>query len=59
VRRAEADALGNEPALYETFSGRVEMMCEDIRSFLRDRRLGGRRVAAYGASARGTMLLNV
>jgi hypothetical protein len=32
---------------------------DDIRSFLHDRRQANRRVAAYGASPRGTMLLNV
>jgi hypothetical protein len=59
VRLAEADALLDQPALYEIFAERVAVACEDIRGFLRDRRQGGRRVAAYGASARGTMLLNI
>ncbi len=59
VRQAEAEVLAEQPALYEAFAGRVAMARADIRGFLDDRRDAGRRVAAYGASARGTMLLNV
>ena len=59
VRQAEAEALADHPGLYDDFAERVALACADIRGFLCDRRQANRRVAAYGASARGTMLLNV
>nr|WP_294529618.1 methyltransferase C-terminal domain-containing protein [uncultured Rhodopila sp.] len=55
VRLAEAD----QPALAAVFNDRAALARDDIRGFLRARREAGRRVAAYGATARGAMLLNV
>jgi hypothetical protein len=59
VRLAETAALADQPALYAGFAGRVSAAQQDIRAFLRVRRQAGRKVAAYGATARGAMLLNV
>jgi hypothetical protein len=59
VRLAEMAALTDQPALFDGFAGRVDLAQHDIRAFLRFRREAGRKVAAYGATARGAMLLNV
>nr|WP_294550448.1 class I SAM-dependent methyltransferase [uncultured Rhodopila sp.] len=58
VRLAEAEAEAQRPALYRQFAGRVAVAREDILGFLRDRRRAGRVVAACGATARGSALLN-
>jgi len=55
VRLAEALENGDQPALCAEFSDRVAVAREDIRTFLRVRREADRCVAAYGATARGTM----
>jgi hypothetical protein len=54
VRLAEA----KQPALAANFAARAALARDDIRAFLRDRRDAGRRVGAYGATARSAMLLN-
>ena len=59
VRQAEASATVAQPDLYTGFSDRVSAARDDIVSFLQIRREAGRRVAAYGAAARGTTMLNV
>jgi len=58
VRQAESWAGLDRPDGYDTFAARVEAAREDVRDFLRVRRSSGRRVAAYGAAARGNTLLN-
>ncbi|PPQ29079.1 hypothetical protein CCS01_22880 [Rhodopila globiformis] len=55
VRTAEAAAQEGQP---DSFRDRVALACDDIRGFLRIRQEAGRRVAAYGATARGIALLN-
>jgi C-methyltransferase C-terminal domain/Putative zinc binding domain len=57
VRQAEALAVA-DPALYAGFNDRVAVVRDDIRAFLQVRREAKRRVAAYGATARGATLLN-
>jgi SAM-dependent methyltransferase len=57
--RAEEDALGlGAPAYYLEFAARVEALGQDLRGLLANLRSDGRRVAAYGAAAKGTVLLN-
>jgi 2-polyprenyl-3-methyl-5-hydroxy-6-metoxy-1,4-benzoquinol methylase len=58
VRMAEAFAEQDRRGLYAAFSERVATACEDIRGFLQNKRAAGRRVAAFGAAARGSTLLN-
>jgi 2-polyprenyl-3-methyl-5-hydroxy-6-metoxy-1,4-benzoquinol methylase len=58
VRMAEAFAEQERRDLYAGFSDRVAAACEDIRGFLQNKRGAGRRVAAFGAAARGSTLLN-
>jgi hypothetical protein len=58
VRAAEVFAEQDKRDLYAGFSDRVAAACEDINGFLRNKRAAGRRVAAYGAAARGSTLLN-
>jgi SAM-dependent methyltransferase len=57
VRLAEAGDRDQED-LYTGFAGRVAAAQDEIREFLRTRHAAGRRVAAYGVAARGSMLLN-
>ena len=58
VRMAEAFAEHERRDLYAGFSDRVAAACEDIRGFLQNKRAAGRHVAAFGAAARGSTLLN-
>jgi SAM-dependent methyltransferase len=43
---------------YRGFAARVERLKTDLVALLRERKVGGRRIAAYGASAKGSTLLN-
>jgi len=43
---------------YRGFQDRAELIRDDLRSFLEAERASGRRVAAYGAAAKGNTLLN-
>jgi SAM-dependent methyltransferase len=45
-------------AYYRDFSTRVDRLKHNLRALLVDLRAAGRRVAAYGASAKGSTLLN-
>jgi hypothetical protein len=57
---AEEQALGMcEPAYYRAFAGQVHALCAELRSMLKGLRADGRRVAAYGAAAKGATLLQV
>ena len=58
VRHAEASAEAQWHELCAGFSDRVAAARADIREFLETKRAAGRRVAAYGAAARGSALLN-
>ena len=46
------------PAFYGDFDRRVGELLEELRSFLAERRANGRRIAGYGAAAKGSVLLN-
>lgn len=58
LRQAERCAELDRRDIYSGFSERVAMARNEILGFLRNRRAGGRRVAAYGAATRGGTLLN-
>jgi hypothetical protein len=47
-----------EPETYSEFSSRVDERRREIRELLLARKAEGRRLAAYGAAAKGVMLLN-
>lgn len=47
-----------ELATYQRFQARVERIKHELLSFLIEQRLNGRKVAAYGAAAKGNTLLN-
>jgi len=53
--KARLDRIGG----YRGFAERVRAACDGFKSFLREQRRLGRRVAAYGAAAKGNTLLNV
>jgi SAM-dependent methyltransferase len=56
--REEAHWGVHEPETYSEFSSRVDERCRALRDLLLDRKREGRRIAAYGAAAKGVMLLN-
>ncbi len=58
LRQAETLAGLDQPQGYLSFAARADAAREDVRAFLQVRRAGGRRVAAYGAAARGITMLN-
>ncbi|MCP8940096.1 class I SAM-dependent methyltransferase [Alsobacter sp. SYSU M60028] len=58
VRADEAAAGLDGDAAYEGFTPRVEKVRDDLLAFLRTAKAEGRRVAAYGAAAKGNTLLN-
>jgi len=56
---AEETALGLcSPEYYATFAGRVETLGQELRALLTGLRAQGHTVAAYGAAAKGAVLLN-
>jgi SAM-dependent methyltransferase len=56
---AEEAAWGvDQLAFYQGFGARVEKLRGNLVSLLRDLKAQGRRIAAYGASAKGSTLLN-
>jgi SAM-dependent methyltransferase len=56
---AEEQGWGvGEVETYRPFVARVEAVKRDLLSYLRQAKQGGKRIAAYGASAKGTTLLN-
>jgi SAM-dependent methyltransferase len=56
---AEEDALGlATPAYYLDFAARVAALGDELRQLLAGLKAEGRSVAAYGAAAKGTVLLN-
>lgn len=55
----EEKTLGiDSPRYYEDFAGRVQKIREDLSSLVRSLKQEGKRVAAYGAAAKGTIMLN-
>jgi SAM-dependent methyltransferase len=56
----EAERRAGVPtrAYYEDFAARVRALREELRTLLEGLRRQGRRIAAYGAPAKGTILLN-
>jgi 2-polyprenyl-3-methyl-5-hydroxy-6-metoxy-1,4-benzoquinol methylase len=58
VRHAESWAGLDRAESYEAFGPRMEAARDDVREFLNVRCSSGRRVAGYGAAARGNTLLN-
>lgn len=57
-RKREAEAFLDTPKGYEGIGGRVAAIRTGLLAFLDDARKNGRRVAAYGAAAKGNTLLN-
>ena len=55
---AERAAGLDDLATYRGFAGRVHVLLDELRSFLRGAASAGERVAAYGAAAKGNTLLN-
>ena len=58
VRLAEGFVDLERRDFYAGFNDRATVARDEIREFLRNRQLAGRRVAAYGAVTRGSTLLN-
>jgi SAM-dependent methyltransferase len=55
----EEKALGlDTPRYYEDFATRVEKVRSDLHSLVHQLKKEGKRVAAYGAAAKGTIMLN-
>ena len=54
----EAEWGVSDPATYSTFAARVDSRRRELRDLLYARKGRGRRLAAYGAGAKGVMLLN-
>jgi SAM-dependent methyltransferase len=55
---AEAGLGVTSPAYYQRFSDHAARVKADLSAFLAEQKKAGRRVAAYGASAKGSTLLN-
>jgi SAM-dependent methyltransferase len=55
---ADQSAFNDEPSDYTDFSNKVEQLRTDLVSLLRDLRSRNKRIAVYGASAKGSTLLN-
>ncbi len=58
VRALEHAGGLHRPATYDGFAPRVAAVQRGLQDFLAARRAAGRRVAAYGAAAKGNTLLN-
>ncbi len=58
VREAERTARLDRPEGYAGFAPRVAQVQRDLRTFLAGERRARRRVAGYGAAAKGSTLLN-
>jgi hypothetical protein len=57
--KAEEDAYGvSEAACYQGFQQRASKVASDLSAFLEEQHAVGKRVAAYGAAAKGSTLLN-
>lgn len=58
VRRDEAAAGFDKVEVYTAFQGRVAPIRDGLRAFLEQAKADGKKVAAYGAAAKGNTLLN-
>lgn len=60
LRMLEEERAGgfDRPEAFRAFAARVSAMGEELRALLRRLRAEGKRVAGYGAAAKGTILLN-
>lgn len=58
LRQLERDARLDRSQGYEGFQARVDATCAGLMAYLRQARAEGRRVAGYGAAAKGNTLLN-
>lgn len=58
LREAEREAGLDRLSAYRTFGRKVEALRDTLIRFLRGLHDEGRRIAAYGAAAKGTVLLN-
>jgi SAM-dependent methyltransferase len=58
VIAAERAAGIDSAAGYDVFAPRVERLIDDLEGFLTEARASGKRVAGYGAAAKGNTLLN-
>jgi SAM-dependent methyltransferase len=56
--RAERDTGMDTFGYYRDFGARVQQVCRDLVALLRDLRAQGRSIAAYGAAAKGSTLVN-
>ena len=56
--KEEHDLGLDTPGYYADFARRVQQVREDLASLVRGLRQEGKRVAAYGAAAKGTIMLN-
>ncbi len=54
----EAQSGLTQPAYYRDFADRVEDVLRKMRELLADLKAQGRHIAAYGAAAKGTIMLN-
>jgi SAM-dependent methyltransferase len=59
VRADEAKAKLTERATYVAFGEKIAAVCDGFRAFLREAKSEGKRIAAYGAAAKGNTFLNV
>lgn len=58
VLRAEEQAGLRDLATYQGFQARADRLKDDLLTFLLEQKRAGRRVAAYGAAAKGNTILN-
>lgn len=58
VLRAEEQAGLRDLATYQGFQARADRLKDDLLIFLLEQKRAGRRVAAYGAAAKGNTILN-
>ncbi|MBF9232926.1 class I SAM-dependent methyltransferase [Microvirga alba] len=58
IRAEEAAAGLDSPSFYDGFEPRVRAVLDAFRTYLDESRAAGRKVAAYGAAAKGNTFLN-
>jgi SAM-dependent methyltransferase len=59
VKQDEKHAMLDSLAGYEGFSKQVKTVCDGLLTFLKQEKTKGKKIAAYGAAAKGNTLLNV
>lgn len=65
TRPSVGEVLGKEQgagmdniSYYQGFQANIETVCDDFKTFLKQAKADGKKVAAYGAAAKGNTLLN-